>query len=100
MGSGMMTRYPGGGIRAQDQAARYRKTSEIIGSSSLAMGLRSAHIAAMNTDTDTPSTGAQRRFKYTRELIKIAREDLTGHRAPCSLRPRQPLWRRTAVAHI
>ena len=75
--SDMKTRYPAGAIRAQDWATRYRKTSEFIGSSSLAKRLRSAHIAAMHTDTDTTSTGAQRRFKYTRELIKIAREDMT-----------------------
>lgn len=31
----------------------------------------------MSTNTETPDTGAQRRFKYTRELIKIAREDMT-----------------------
>lgn len=31
----------------------------------------------MHTDTEPPSTGAHRRFKYTRELIKIAREDMT-----------------------
>lgn len=31
----------------------------------------------MTTEHDTRAAGAQRRYKYTRELIKIAREDMT-----------------------